>query len=1001
LNGLITVFQEVTIGAARRAVELEAALASLSAVAGLTSEEVERMKKVVFDVAGTTSLTTIQVVELQKELAKLGSTATEIEALTRPVALLSQTLGEEAGGVAASLKKALNQFQATTDEAENFANVFTGAINETALSLNDLGTGLQYVGPLAKQLGLGVEETSALLGILADNGFRASRAGTGLRQFFITAAKDGRPFSDFLKDVGDRTINITEATELFNKTGASQALVILDNIERFNELTEELSDNNRLFRANAEVMSTVNGQLLILKSAYDNLSTSIGQAVLNNRAFLSIIGVLDKRSAAIAASYVTVANATDGQKDKIDRLIESYRAYSDVLDVSQELTNIEKAQKALDVLGGYSLEQRKDFFDSLRKELSETGGDLDKALENLSPAKFDLYESVTERAAQAVRGLLITSEQQAKTLDNTEISIQAANESVSNYNDSINALRNSLVNGNDIDQEKIDLQNEIKKSISDTQDELDKLNKQESSKQNQFQIDVLNKRIALYNEQIKSINRVYKEEEDTTKAAEKLRKRQFGLELKIIQDGLDSRVDAIKAVTDVELEGAANSEEAAQIRLKQEKLVQAEYEDSLKKVRELKNIYPEFADEIENAADKFEKFAEFSQSAIGKEGVTILQDYKKEFEELGRKLKDNEITLGEYEAQNDALEASLIGSIVTLKNSTEANEELKDMLDRIVVAYLNAKKGAEDYTKSTEKEVEKIKILGKEFVKDLTLEEAIGMSLATTGEIISNFNDTALENTKARLEAEKDLIQNRYQVEQDILKSQLDNQLITESQYRQKQKELRKAQVRDENDIDKKLFEAQKKRDKQNATTDYLQALASIIPNLIVYDKEANPIGLSIKAALSGALATAAYGAELSAISQRKFVDRKFAEGGMVNGPSHEQGGVPFTVQGQGGYEMEGGEYIVNKRATAMHRDLLERINNSTRTAPRTGNYVFAQGGLVNSPVNESVDYLKAIAEATTSTAIGVSKPVRAYVSDKDLRSNATERRIRDRNDRL
>ena len=122
---------------------------------------------------------------------------------------------------------------------------------------------------------------------------------------------------------------------------------------------------------------------------------------------------------------------------------------------------------------------------------------------------------------------------------------------------------------------------------------------------------------------------------------------------------------------------------------------------------------------------------------------------------------------------------------------------------------------------------------------------------------------------------------------------------------------------------------------------------------------------------------------------------------GVVNGPSHDQGGVPFSVQGQSGYEMEGGEYVINKRATAMHRDLLERINKSGMTRPRAGSYKFAEGGLVSSPLNESVDYLKAIAEATTSTAIGVSKPVRAYVADKDLRTDSTERRIRDRNDRI
>ena len=111
-----------------------------------------------------------------------------------------------------------------------------------------------------------------------------------------------------------------------------------------------------------------------------------------------------------------------------------------------------------------------------------------------------------------------------------------------------------------------------------------------------------------------------------------------------------------------------------------------------------------------------------------------------------------------------------------------------------------------------------------------------------------------------------------------------------------------------------------------------------------MYDKEGNPVKLAAKAAISAALTTAAYGAELAAIGQKKFFPKKFAEGGMVNGPSHDQGGVPFSVQGQGGYEMEGGEYIVNKRATSMHRDLLERINKTGRLNPTVGRMKFAEG---------------------------------------------------------
>ena len=268
-----------------------------------------------------------------------------------------------------------------------------------------------------------------------------------------------------------------------------------------------------------------------------------------------------------------------------------------------------------------------------------------------------------------------------------------------------------------------------------------------------------------------------------------------------------------------------------------------------------------------------------------------------------------------------------------------------------------------------------------------------------TNDIYQNIADERLKQLQNELDAEIDLIKNRYETEEDILKSQLDNQLITESQFRQKQKELRQAQVAEENSIERQSFNAEKKQDLNNAKADYLASLAQAFINEVLAGVPfpANAINALIT---SGASAIS-YAGQVSAINQRQFVPKKFAEGGMVSGPSHSEGGVPFSVQGQGGYEMEGGEFIVNKRASHMHRDLLERINNSYKVRPLQGQHKFATGGLVGLQANESVDYLKAIAEATTSTAIGVSKPVRAYVADKDLRGNATERRIRDRNDRI
>ena len=989
LNIAITAFTDLTLGSAKRAIALEKSLADLRAVAGLTADDISRLKTVVFEVAGVTSLTSTEVVELQKQLAKLGSSTEEIENLTKPIALLSQALGEDSGGVAATLKKTLNQFQATSDSADRFANILTGAVNETALSLNDLGTGLSYVGPLGAQLGVSFEETASLLGILADNGFKASKAGTGLRNFFVAAAKDGRPFNEFLEDVGNRNLTAAESFEIFGKVGASQALILSKNVEVYKDLSDELQTSNRLFDANIAQMGSTEGQIQFLVSAYDKFSTSLGEIVTKTNLFINLTRFLSPETAAQAKAFQILSNASEETKGQFEDLTSSLIDFQETseeaaIDTDKVLTDL------LVSTGQLTEDQAKVLTANVQRE----GITLEAYLQKY---RKDLLLTV--------RGLTDVSSERAAILREERIAQAAVNDEYTTAQEALSKLQGIAANGNLTEEEREKILTRIRKSLIDT-------TKAYNDSNDVSQREVLTKRIALYTDLETSLKNLDnsqaaldKKEQDRIKAAEKLKQDQFKRELEIIQQTLDSEIDSAKAITDLELAGSNTVEEAAQIRLKQEKLVQAAYANSVLSVTALKDVFPEFTKEIQNASNKYEKFTQFTQSNIGKEGITILSDYKKQFEELGQQLADDKITLQQYTAQEDALEASLISSITTIKSNTNANQELKDMLDKIVVAYLEAKKSSEEYTESSkdnkDEAIKTIKAFGKDFVIDLSIEEAVGMALATTGDIISNFNDTALENTKNRLEAEKDAISSRYEVEQDIIKSQLDNQLITESQFRSKQRELRKSQIAEENEIDKKIFDSEKKRDRQNATTGYLQALASIIPNLIVYDKEANPIGLSIKAALSGALATAAYGAELSAIGQKKFYPKKFAEGGVVNGPSHSQGGVPFSVQGQNGYEMEGGEYVINKRATSMHRDLIERINKSGMTRPQAGRVKFAQGGLVSSPLNESVDYLKAIAEATTSTAIGVSRPVRAYVADKDLRSNSTERRIRDRNDRI
>ena len=936
INAGQQLLNELFIQSSKRAIRLEKALADVAAIANLTSTEIEKLEKVVFDVAGTTSLTATEVVELQKQLAKLGTSVSDIEELTRPIALLSQALGEDAGGVAAALKKTLNQFQATTEEADRFANVLVGAVNETALSLNDLGTALQYVGPLAAQSGVSFEQTASLLGILADNGFRASRAGTGLRNVLLESAKSGIPFAEFLEDLAEKNLDVARATDLFGKRGASAAIVLSNNIEKFKDLSIELEDSNRLFIANAKQMSTTQGQIDLLSSAYDKFSTNLGEAITQTNFFINVLAILDKEASGLAGAYKILSEETEKTKELTEELVGSFRDFSKGDD--NPITQSEALGKAIRLVGeeGDFAKSTIDETYSLLLFYLKQGKDLQEA-----------FAIASEKTGRGQLRLLTTTRElvnllyeQSKGLDEAFISQEANNETVKRYKNEYAGLLSLTREGVNVDKEKQELQAQLNADTLSYANELEQLRGKIGalSQEEEERARILEKRIALLSEQSEKIGKLAVDEETLANKRKKADKQEQERLKSELSDYIERIKETEKVIEDLRVEVGASAF-PTQVDL-------------------LDGFFGGAEDIIAEATKRFGADSKFVKGLI------------KTFRDTA-----DEVSVQLPKEAGEPIQLALKGLFG------------KDGLD--FVKYL-----APEQAKSL---AEKL----REAFEDVKLADVIAEGLDKAAESIAEFNSVALENTKGRLEAEKSAISNRYETENDILKSQLDNQLITESQFRVKQQEIQRAKIAEENDIDKKIFEAEKKQDRQNATTDYLQSLASIIPNLIIYDKEGNPVKLAIKSAISAGLTTAAYGAELAAISQKKFFPKKFAEGGMVNGPSHDQGGVPFSVQGQSGYEMEGGEYVINKRATAMHRDLLERINKSGMTKPRAGSYKFAEGGLVSSPLNESVDYLKAIAEATTSTAIQTSKPVRAFVSSSDLRTNETERRLRDRNDKV
>ena len=99
-----------------------------------------------------------------------------------------------------------------------------------------------------------------------------------------------------------------------------------------------------------------------------------------------------------------------------------------------------------------------------------------------------------------------------------------------------------------------------------------------------------------------------------------------------------------------------------------------------------------------------------------------------------------------------------------------------------------------------------------------------------------------------------------------------------------------------------------------------------------------------------------------------------FANGGMVQGKSHAQGGEKFAVGGRV-VELEGGEAVINKRSTSMFRGQLSAMNAAG------GGVKFADGGLMNMP-SFAQSQFNATSQAGMMGAMGQSSRVVVVESD-------------------
>ena len=269
-------------------IEFEKKNSTLAAILGTTKKSIKDLTDEARRLGATTSYTAAQVTELQIELAKLGFFKEDIKAMTPSVLKFAKAVDTDLASAATLAGATLRIFNLDAEDTERALSTMAIGTTSSALSFEYLNSAMSTVGPVANSFGFTIEETTSLLGALANSGFDASSAATATRNILLNLADSsgklalalGGPVNNLddlvkgLKKLNSEGIDLNKALELTDKrsvaafntflNGTDTVLALCDAVtgaeDAFNAMSEEMGDNVQ--GALNRLSSTIEGVVL-------------------------------------------------------------------------------------------------------------------------------------------------------------------------------------------------------------------------------------------------------------------------------------------------------------------------------------------------------------------------------------------------------------------------------------------------------------------------------------------------------------------------------------------------------------------------------------------------------------------------------------------------------------------------------------------------------------------------------------------------------------------
>jgi len=267
--------------------DFEQAGANLAATLGdlATEDNINKLAEDAKNLGASTAFSATEVRSLQTEFAKLGFNPDAIINATEATLNLAAATGSDLAEAAAIAGATLGGFGLAADQTQRVTDLMARSFSISALDIDKFRESMKTAAPAARAVGISVEETTALLGTLANAGISGSKAGTSLATAFINLNEKGLNLEKGLEKVSVSSDKLGTAVDLVGKEAAKAFLVLAEGTKVTEGFEKSLLDAGGAAKAMADIqLDTLEGSIKILNSSWEGLILSMedGSGVMSD-----------------------------------------------------------------------------------------------------------------------------------------------------------------------------------------------------------------------------------------------------------------------------------------------------------------------------------------------------------------------------------------------------------------------------------------------------------------------------------------------------------------------------------------------------------------------------------------------------------------------------------------------------------------------------------------------------------------------------------------------